>query len=230
MPTVMNSSILWPSGVRTPSAPYRASVSSAATCTMRRRTTSSESSEARIMPASMSRRSRSPTEVRSGIPGGYPSSGGLVPGLDFWTNEGKRTPIVRAVQRARTRRAERLSAPPYLSTTLFPKGGTRAKEAVMRRLFLTGVFINLAFLIIGLTWIAPIEAHNHRAESAPATTVAPASVTQASVAAAGPVAVALNQWSIAPQASQISAGSVTFAVTNDGTMTHEFVVMRTDTL
>jgi len=100
----------------------------------------------------------------------------------------------------------------------------------MRRLFLTGVFINLAFLIIGLTWIAPIEAHNHRAESAPATTVAPASVTQASVAAAGPVAVALNQWSIAPQASQISAGSVTFAVTNDGTMTHEFVVMRTDTL
>jgi len=100
----------------------------------------------------------------------------------------------------------------------------------MKRLFLTGVFINLAFLIIGLTWIAPIEARQDRAESASAAKAAPASVPQASVAVAGPMSVALNQWSITPQASQIPAGPVTFKVTNDGTMTHEFVVMRTDTL
>ncbi len=100
----------------------------------------------------------------------------------------------------------------------------------MRRLFLTGVFINLAFLIIGLTWIAPIEAHKDRAESASAAKVAPASVPKASVVAGGPMTVALDQWSITPQASQIPAGPVTFKVTNGGTMTHEFVVMRTDTL
>jgi uncharacterized cupredoxin-like copper-binding protein len=43
------------------------------------------------------------------------------------------------------------------------------------------------------------------------------------------VTVALNQWSITPQASQIPAGPVTFKVMNDGMMAHEFVVMRTDT-
>jgi len=101
----------------------------------------------------------------------------------------------------------------------------------MRRLFLTGVFINLAFLIIGITWIAPIESHKDREASA-AAKIAPASVAAASVApasvAAGPLTVALDQWSITPQASQIPAGPATFKVTNDGMMTHEFVVMRTD--
>jgi len=105
----------------------------------------------------------------------------------------------------------------------------RAKEAVLKRLFLTGVFINLAFLIIGVTWIAPIEAHKDRAEFALAAKVAPAPAAPASVVAGGPMTVALNQWSITPQASRIPAGPVTFTVSNDGMMTHEFVVMRTDT-
>jgi uncharacterized cupredoxin-like copper-binding protein len=43
------------------------------------------------------------------------------------------------------------------------------------------------------------------------------------------VTVALNQWSITPQASHVAAGPVTFTVSNDGTITHEFVVMQTDT-
>ena len=44
----------------------------------------------------------------------------------------------------------------------------------------------------------------------------------------GDVAVSLNQWSVTPSATP-SAGPVTFTVTNDGTTTHEFVVLKTDT-
>jgi len=104
----------------------------------------------------------------------------------------------------------------------------------MKRLFLTGMFINLAALIIGVTWMAPIEAHSDRAESASdapvvVASVAPAALAPASAVASGPVTVALDQWSITPQASQVAAGPVTFTVSNDGTITHEFVVMRTDT-
>jgi uncharacterized cupredoxin-like copper-binding protein len=39
----------------------------------------------------------------------------------------------------------------------------------------------------------------------------------------------LTQWAITPTAATISAGSVTFNVTNKGNITHEFVVLRTDT-
>jgi uncharacterized cupredoxin-like copper-binding protein len=42
------------------------------------------------------------------------------------------------------------------------------------------------------------------------------------------VAVSLNQWSVTPSGTP-SAGPVTFTVANDGTMTHEFVVLKTDT-
>jgi uncharacterized cupredoxin-like copper-binding protein len=42
------------------------------------------------------------------------------------------------------------------------------------------------------------------------------------------VAVSLNQWSVTPSATP-GAGPVTFTVTNDGTITHEFVVLKTDT-
>jgi uncharacterized cupredoxin-like copper-binding protein len=40
--------------------------------------------------------------------------------------------------------------------------------------------------------------------------------------------VSLNQWSVTPSGTP-SAGPVTFTVTNDGTITHEFVVLKTDT-
>ncbi|MDP9329976.1 MAG: cupredoxin domain-containing protein [Actinomycetota bacterium] len=49
-------------------------------------------------------------------------------------------------------------------------------------------------------------------------------------AADGTVSVLLSQWSVAPSASSAPAGSITFSVTNEGTMIHEFVVERTDTL
>ncbi len=50
-----------------------------------------------------------------------------------------------------------------------------------------------------------------------------------SAAGGGDVAVSLNQWAVVPTATTIPAGSVTFTVTNDGTIPHEFVVMQTDT-
>jgi uncharacterized cupredoxin-like copper-binding protein len=56
------------------------------------------------------------------------------------------------------------------------------------------------------------------------------SVSQARASSAtGDVSVALNEWSVTPSAIAFSAGSVTFAVTNQGTMPHEFVVLRAKT-
>jgi uncharacterized cupredoxin-like copper-binding protein len=46
----------------------------------------------------------------------------------------------------------------------------------------------------------------------------------------GTISVLLSQWSVAPSTSSAPAGSTTFSVTNEGTIVHEFVVERTDTL
>ena len=47
--------------------------------------------------------------------------------------------------------------------------------------------------------------------------------------AGGTIGIGLNQWSITPTAARVSAGPVTFNVDNEGDITHEFVVLRTDT-
>ena len=39
----------------------------------------------------------------------------------------------------------------------------------------------------------------------------------------------LAQWSVTPTVTTVPAGSVTFTVTNDGTIPHEFVVLQTET-
>jgi uncharacterized cupredoxin-like copper-binding protein len=100
----------------------------------------------------------------------------------------------------------------------------------MKRLFVTGLLINLAILLIGVTWIAPIEAHRDRTEAAPGPSVASVAAAPAPIAAPGPVMVALDQWSITPQTTQVASGPVTFTVSNNGSIIHEFVVMQTDTL
>jgi len=59
---------------------------------------------------------------------------------------------------------------------------------------------------------------------------ASAAATQPSSApVATDVGVNLNQWSVAPTKTSLPAGQVTFAVTNEGTIPHEFVVLKTDT-
>lgn len=62
--------------------------------------------------------------------------------------------------------------------------------------------------------------------AAPAPTQAAA--TQAPAAAASSVGVTLTEWALDPADSSVAAGEVTFAVTNDGAVPHEFAVIRTD--
>ena len=100
----------------------------------------------------------------------------------------------------------------------------------MKRLLVSGLMFNVALLIVGLTWIAPVEARQDRTGGVSvASSASPTVATSTSAAAGGQLTVALDQWSIVPQASDVIAGPVTFTVSNNGTITHEFVVMRTDT-
>ncbi len=77
--------------------------------------------------------------------------------------------------------------------------------------------ILLASLVVG-------TAACSSSSSAAGSSSAPAS----SAAASGDVSVSLNQWSVTPSATP-TASSVTFTVTNAGTITHEFVVLKTKT-
>ena len=45
---------------------------------------------------------------------------------------------------------------------------------------------------------------------------------------ASTVKVSLKEWSVEASASQVKLGSVTFEVTNAGTMPHDFVVIKSD--
>lgn len=47
-------------------------------------------------------------------------------------------------------------------------------------------------------------------------------------ASSGPVDVKLKEWSISPSATTLNAGKVTITAANDGKMTHEMVILRTD--
>jgi len=42
------------------------------------------------------------------------------------------------------------------------------------------------------------------------------------------VNISLKEWAVSPSASSVPAGTVTFAIRNDGAETHEFVVIRTN--
>jgi uncharacterized cupredoxin-like copper-binding protein len=66
------------------------------------------------------------------------------------------------------------------------------------------------------------------------TTAAPASTAKAKAATPAPAALAhkvnvsLKEFSVNPSAAQAAAGKVTFKVHNGGTVTHEFVVVKTN--
>ena len=45
----------------------------------------------------------------------------------------------------------------------------------------------------------------------------------------GNVTVSVQQWSVTPSTPTVPTGLVSFAVTDKGTIKHEFVVLRTDT-
>jgi len=44
----------------------------------------------------------------------------------------------------------------------------------------------------------------------------------------GAVSVVLDEWKLVPAQAVVRAGRVTFVVRNDGSMAHEFVVLRSD--
>jgi uncharacterized cupredoxin-like copper-binding protein len=65
------------------------------------------------------------------------------------------------------------------------------------------------------------------------TTSRPAAATPAATKTATPalghsVGVSLSEFKVAPSVTAAAAGKVTFSVTNNGNITHEFVVIRTD--
>jgi uncharacterized cupredoxin-like copper-binding protein len=64
--------------------------------------------------------------------------------------------------------------------------------------------------------------------ASPAATSAPSTAASASSAAAGNVTGEVSQFKIELSPSSVAAGSVTFDVTNKGTVEHEFVVFKTD--
>jgi uncharacterized cupredoxin-like copper-binding protein len=80
------------------------------------------------------------------------------------------------------------------------------------------LLITMPFLLIGAACSSSNDA------SSPSTTE-----STGTAAAGGTVSVSLNQWTITPSATTVPSGSVTFNVANDGTVTHEFVVLQTDT-
>jgi len=73
-----------------------------------------------------------------------------------------------------------------------------------------------AFLLLGGVACSSSSAASGTRKSVPST-------------AGGTIGIGLNQWSITPTAARVSAGPVTFNVDNEGDITHEFVVLRTDT-
>jgi uncharacterized cupredoxin-like copper-binding protein len=44
----------------------------------------------------------------------------------------------------------------------------------------------------------------------------------------GSVSVVLDEWKLVPSLGAVRSGQITFVVRNDGTMPHEFVVLRSD--
>lgn len=102
----------------------------------------------------------------------------------------------------------------------------------MKRVFIAGVMFELFALIIGLTWITPLAHRSSASTLPPATpsaTVAP-SATPTVSAVGATVSISLTQWSVTPTATTIPAGKVSFKVSNVGSITHEFVVLKTNTL
>jgi uncharacterized cupredoxin-like copper-binding protein len=83
----------------------------------------------------------------------------------------------------------------------------------------------LAFLLAacGSSASSPgaIASPSGAAPSASAATESPAGTT---------ITATLSEYAIALSATSAPAGSVTFNVTNGGTMVHEFVILKTDTL
>jgi uncharacterized cupredoxin-like copper-binding protein len=54
----------------------------------------------------------------------------------------------------------------------------------------------------------------------------PAATATTATPTSGPVAVTLDEWKVAPSATTVKAGAVSFDVTNAGRLPHEMVVLK----
>jgi len=93
---------------------------------------------------------------------------------------------------------------------------------------------NHATLIASIGLVVMLAACSSTASSPAATASPPGTTPSPSEAAASPsgttITATLTEFVIAPSATSAPAGMVTFNVTNNGTMVHEFVILKTDIL
>ena len=92
-----------------------------------------------------------------------------------------------------------------------------------------GKWIGIVLAAASLVVTSCSSSSGDSSPSSPATET-PASTETPTATIGTTVSVTLNQWYVQPSSTTILAGTVTFAVTNQGTREHEFVVFKTDTL
>jgi uncharacterized cupredoxin-like copper-binding protein len=106
----------------------------------------------------------------------------------------------------------------------------RSQGREIKRIYAAFAIFAVLALIIALVNLVVVSTKlgtkDIRVTTVAAKSSAPAAA--APTALAHDVPVSLKEFSITPTASQVAAGKVTFNVKNDGTVTHEFVVLKTD--
>jgi uncharacterized cupredoxin-like copper-binding protein len=91
------------------------------------------------------------------------------------------------------------------------------------------IFAVLAFLVALATLIAVVAKLDNTSTTSAATARPSAAATPTAAPAPGhAVSVGLGEFVVRPSAAVAAAGPVRFAVHNAGSVTHEFVVLRTD--
>ena len=98
----------------------------------------------------------------------------------------------------------------------------REQRVTMRRRYGAPIAVLLA-LALGLVAVGCGDD-----DSSGGSTTAATSTTEDTGSSGGTVAVSMAEWTIEPDADTAAAGEITFDVTNDGSVEHEFVVLKTD--
>lgn len=94
---------------------------------------------------------------------------------------------------------------------------------------LAGAIALLALAAVGLSACGSSSSSTAATTSAPASTATPVSTTAAAVSTGGaPIPVTLTEYKIKPATNSAPAGHVSFKVTNDGQMKHQFTIIRTN--
>lgn len=97
--------------------------------------------------------------------------------------------------------------------------GTRVSSIRVQKTIAALFLLAVVFIAAGCG-----DSKEESTDATPATTT-PATSTPA---ADGTVSVSLVEYKVKPSATSVKAGKVTFKVKNDGTMEHEFLVLKTD--